>query len=74
MEKNYSEPTKRISADLRKLRKDIPDTMQAFRRSRGPRAMAHWTKRLSVWPSIWGPSLMYTVPALPADDRFFRLT
>ena len=30
MEKNYSELTKRISADLRKLRKDIPDTMQAF--------------------------------------------
>ena len=30
MEKNYSELTKRISADLRKLRKDIPDTMEAF--------------------------------------------
>ena len=30
MEKNYSELTKRISADIRKLRKDIPDTMQAF--------------------------------------------
>jgi AhpD family alkylhydroperoxidase len=30
MEKNYSEFTKRISGDLRKLRKDIPDTMQAF--------------------------------------------
>ncbi len=30
MEKNYSEFTKRISVDLRKLRKDIPDTMQAF--------------------------------------------
>ena len=30
MEKNYSELTKRISADLRKLRKDIPDTLQAF--------------------------------------------
>ena len=30
MEKNYSELTKRISSDLRKLRKDIPDTMQAF--------------------------------------------
>jgi AhpD family alkylhydroperoxidase len=30
MEKNYSELTKRISGDLRKLRKDIPDTMQAF--------------------------------------------
>jgi AhpD family alkylhydroperoxidase len=30
MEKNYSEVTKRISGDLRKLRKDIPDTMQAF--------------------------------------------
>ena len=30
MEKNYSEITRRISADLRKLRKDIPDTMQAF--------------------------------------------
>ena len=30
MEKNYSEITKRISADLKKLRKDIPDTMQAF--------------------------------------------
>jgi AhpD family alkylhydroperoxidase len=30
MEKNYSELTARISGDLRKLRKDIPDTMQAF--------------------------------------------
>jgi AhpD family alkylhydroperoxidase len=30
MEKNYSEITKRISGDLKKLRKDIPDTMQAF--------------------------------------------
>jgi AhpD family alkylhydroperoxidase len=30
MEKNYSELTKRISSDLRKLRKDIPDTMHAF--------------------------------------------
>jgi AhpD family alkylhydroperoxidase len=30
MEKNYSDITKRISGDLRKLRKDIPDTMQAF--------------------------------------------
>jgi AhpD family alkylhydroperoxidase len=30
MEKNYSEFTKRISGDLRKLRKDIPDIMQAF--------------------------------------------
>jgi AhpD family alkylhydroperoxidase len=30
MEKNYSEITKRISGDIRKLRKDIPDTMQAF--------------------------------------------
>ena len=30
MEKSYSELTARISGDLRKLRKDIPDTMQAF--------------------------------------------
>ena len=30
MEKNYSEITKQISGDLRKLRKDIPDTIQAF--------------------------------------------
>jgi AhpD family alkylhydroperoxidase len=30
MEKNYVELTKRISGDLRTLRKDIPDTMQAF--------------------------------------------
>jgi AhpD family alkylhydroperoxidase len=30
MEKNYAQFTKRISGDLRKLRKDIPDTMQAF--------------------------------------------
>jgi AhpD family alkylhydroperoxidase len=30
MEKNYSELTKRISGDIRKLRKDMPDTMQAF--------------------------------------------
>ncbi len=30
MEKNYSDITKRISNDLRKLRQDIPDTMKAF--------------------------------------------
>ena len=30
MEKNFADLTKRISGDLRKLRKDIPDTMQAF--------------------------------------------
>ena len=30
MEKDYSELTRRISGDLRKLRKDIPETMQAF--------------------------------------------
>ena len=30
MEKNYSDITKRISGDLRKLRQDIPDTMKAF--------------------------------------------
>lgn len=30
MEKNYVELTKNISANLRKLRKDIPDTMQGF--------------------------------------------
>jgi len=30
MEKNYAELTKRISGGLRKLRKDIPDTLQAF--------------------------------------------
>jgi AhpD family alkylhydroperoxidase len=30
MEKSYSDITKRISADLKKLRNDIPDTMQAF--------------------------------------------
>jgi AhpD family alkylhydroperoxidase len=30
MDKNYADITKRISGDLRKLRKDIPDTMQAF--------------------------------------------
>jgi alkylhydroperoxidase/carboxymuconolactone decarboxylase family protein YurZ len=30
MKKNYSELTKRISGEVRKLRKDIPDTMQAF--------------------------------------------
>jgi len=30
MEKNYSDITKRISGDLKKLRNDIPDTMQAF--------------------------------------------
>jgi AhpD family alkylhydroperoxidase len=30
MEKNYSETCRRISGNLRKLRKDIPDTMQAF--------------------------------------------
>ncbi len=30
MDKNYSEICKQISANLRKLRKDIPDTMQAF--------------------------------------------
>jgi AhpD family alkylhydroperoxidase len=30
MEKNYSDVCKQISANLRKLRKDIPETMQAF--------------------------------------------
>jgi len=30
MEKNYLEITKALSANLRKLRKDIPDTMQGF--------------------------------------------
>lgn len=30
MQKNYSELTKRISVDLKTLRKGIPDTMQAF--------------------------------------------
>lgn len=30
MEKNYTEITRRISGDLRKLRKDIPDVMQGF--------------------------------------------
>ena len=30
MEKNYSELCKQISGNLRKLRKDIPDTTQAF--------------------------------------------
>ena len=30
MEKNYSELCKQISGNLRKLRKDIPDALQAF--------------------------------------------
>jgi len=30
MDKNYSDVCARISANLRKLRKDIPETMQAF--------------------------------------------
>jgi AhpD family alkylhydroperoxidase len=30
MEKDYAEITRRISGDLKKLRTDIPDTMQAF--------------------------------------------
>jgi len=30
MEKNYAEVCRDISGNLRKLRKDIPDTMQAF--------------------------------------------
>ena len=30
MDKNYAEVCKEISNNLRKLRKDIPDTMQAF--------------------------------------------
>ncbi len=30
MDKNYAEVCKNISANTRKLRKDIPDTMQAF--------------------------------------------
>jgi AhpD family alkylhydroperoxidase len=30
MDKNYPELTRRISANLKKLRKDIPDTMQGF--------------------------------------------
>src|SRR5512136_1931115 len=30
MDKNYPEITRRISAELKKLRRDIPDTMQGF--------------------------------------------
>jgi len=30
MKKTYTDITKRISSDLRKLRQDIPDTMKAF--------------------------------------------
>ena len=30
MEKNYTEITRHISANLKKLRKDIPDTLQGF--------------------------------------------
>ena len=30
MDKNYTDITKRISGDLKKLRNDIPETMQAF--------------------------------------------
>jgi len=30
MEKNYADVCREISGNLRKLRKDIPDTMQAF--------------------------------------------
>jgi AhpD family alkylhydroperoxidase len=30
MDKNYPELTRQISANLKKLRKDIPDTMQGF--------------------------------------------
>src|SRR5579872_4770937 len=30
MEKNYADITRRISSDLKKLRKDIPDVMQGF--------------------------------------------
>ena len=30
MDRSYLEVTRRIAADLKKLRKDIPDTMQAF--------------------------------------------
>jgi len=30
MDKNYHEITRRIAGDLKKLRKDIPETMQAF--------------------------------------------
>lgn len=30
MEKSYTDITKRISGDLRKLRQDIPETMKAF--------------------------------------------
>jgi AhpD family alkylhydroperoxidase len=30
MEKNYADITRRISGDLKKLRNDIPETMQAF--------------------------------------------
>jgi AhpD family alkylhydroperoxidase len=30
MDKNYAEITQRISGDLKKLRKDIPDVMQGF--------------------------------------------
>jgi AhpD family alkylhydroperoxidase len=30
MDKNYAEITRRISAELKKLRRDIPETMQGF--------------------------------------------
>jgi alkylhydroperoxidase/carboxymuconolactone decarboxylase family protein YurZ len=30
MDKNYSDVCRQISGNLRKLRKDIPDTMHAF--------------------------------------------
>jgi AhpD family alkylhydroperoxidase len=30
MDKNFADITRRISSDLRKLRKDIPDVMQGF--------------------------------------------
>ena len=30
MDKNYTEITRRISAELKKLRRDIPETMQGF--------------------------------------------
>jgi|GEM_PF-3977087 len=47
MDKNYPEITRQISANMRKLRSDIPETMKGFAAHslRRPRTTARSTRR-----------------------------
>ena len=49
MDKNYTDITKRISGDLKKLRNDIPDTMQAF----SALASSSQIRSFRGWLSLW---------------------